>query len=114
MVFLPRTDLGAQERCRTIVETEILRFGYTIYGWRQVPVDISVIGEKANATRPEIEQIMIGRGDARLDNREFEKRPLHLRRRIEKAALAENIAEFYICSLSAARSSTRACSSPSI
>src|SRR6266481_724015 len=27
MVFLPRTDLGAQERCRTIVETEILRFG---------------------------------------------------------------------------------------
>ncbi len=39
MVFLPRTDLGAQERCRTIVETEILRFGYTIYGWRQVPVE---------------------------------------------------------------------------
>ena len=52
MVFLPRTDLGAQERCRTIVETEILRFGHSILGWRQVPVDISVIGEKANATRP--------------------------------------------------------------
>ena len=32
-----------------------------ILGWRQVPVDISVIGEKANATRPEIEQILIGR-----------------------------------------------------
>src|SRR5881397_317640 len=39
-VFLPRTDLGAQERCRTIVETEILRFGHRILGWRQVPVDI--------------------------------------------------------------------------
>jgi glutamate synthase domain-containing protein 1 len=62
-VFLPRTDLGAQERCRIIVETEILRFGHTILGWRQVPVDISVIGEKANATRPEIEQILIGRGE---------------------------------------------------
>ena len=24
MVFMPKTDLGAQERCRTIVETEIL------------------------------------------------------------------------------------------
>src|SRR5258708_16952964 len=100
MVFLPRTDLLAQERCRTIVETEILRFGHTILGWRQVPVDIAVIGEKANATRPEIEQILIGRGDARLDNREFEKQLYILRRRMEKAALAENIGEFYVCSLS--------------
>ncbi len=59
MVFLPRTDHAGQERCRTIVESEILGFGYYIYGWRQVPVDVSVIGEKANSTRPEIEQIMI-------------------------------------------------------
>ncbi len=100
MVFLPRTDLGAQERCRIIVETEILRFGHTILGWRQVPVDISVIGEKANATRPEIEQILIGRGDMAIDNREFEKQLYVLRRRMEKAALAANIGEFYVCSLS--------------
>ena len=99
MVFLPRTDFGAQERCRIIVETEILRFGHTILGWRQVPVDISVIGEKANATRPEIEQILIGRGNPQLDNREFEKQLYILRRRMEKAALAENIGEFYVCSL---------------
>jgi len=59
MIFLPRTDLDGQERCRSIVETEILNSGYSIYGWRQVPVNIGVIGEKANATRPEIEQIMI-------------------------------------------------------
>lgn len=51
MVFLPKTDFAAQELCRTIVETEILDYGYSIYGWRQVPVDTSVIGEKANATR---------------------------------------------------------------
>jgi len=43
MIFLPRIDLGAQEACRGIVETEILRFGYRIYGWRQVPVDNSVL-----------------------------------------------------------------------
>ena len=100
MVFLPRTDLGAQERCRIIVETEILRFGHTILGWRQVPVDISSIGEKANETRPEIEQILIGRGDPKLDNREFEKQLYILRRRMEKAAIAASIAEFYVCSLS--------------
>ena len=55
MVFLPKTDFAAQETCRTIVEAEILAFGHGIFGWRQVPCDVSVIGEKANATRPEIE-----------------------------------------------------------
>src|SRR3546814_1112763 len=59
MVFLPRTDFGAQERCRVLVEREILNFGYRIYGWRQVPVHPEIVGEKANATRPEIEQVMI-------------------------------------------------------
>ena len=41
-VFLPRTDFGAQETCRTIVEAEVLRLGHAIYGWRQVPVNIAV------------------------------------------------------------------------
>ncbi|NBQ84378.1 MAG: glutamate synthase large subunit, partial [Alphaproteobacteria bacterium] len=58
MVFLPRADLAAQERCRCIVEREILAVGHYIYGWRQVPVDIRALGAKAKATRPEIEQIM--------------------------------------------------------
>ncbi len=44
-VFLPRTDFGAQETCRTIVETEVLRMGYYIYGWRHVPVDVTCLGE---------------------------------------------------------------------
>ena len=58
-IFLPRTDLGAQDRARAIVETEVLRAGFTIYGWRQTPIDLSVVGSKADATRPEIEQIML-------------------------------------------------------
>src|SRR5579871_6290335 len=40
MVFLPKSDLGAQETCRTIVESEMLSAGYYIFGWRQVPVDV--------------------------------------------------------------------------
>ncbi|GEO82430.1 glutamate synthase large subunit [Pararhodospirillum oryzae] len=99
MVFLPKTDLGAQELCRTIVESEILSGGYTIYGWRQVPVNTSVIGEKANATRPEIEQIMIGNPKG-VDDEEFERDLFVIRRRIERRALAEHVAELYICSFS--------------
>ena len=98
MVFLPKTDLGAQERCRQIVETEILNFGYSIYGWRQVPINVACIGEKANATRPEIEQIMVNGGD--IDPARFERDLYVIRRRIEKQAIAAQVAELYLCSLS--------------
>ncbi|WP_186402755.1 glutamate synthase large subunit [Sphingopyxis sp. P1IMeth2] len=102
MIFLPRTDLGAQEACRTIVESEIIDAGYTIYGWRQVPVDVSVIGDKAQRTRPEIEQIMIaGPLPEEQSIDEFEKQLYLVRRRIEKKVIAAQIADFYICSLSA-------------
>jgi len=99
MMFLPRTDLAAQERCRQIVETEILRLGHGIYGWRQVPVNTTVIGEKANATRPEIEQIMVENRRAEGD-KQFEKDLYIIRRRIEKAVQAENVSDFYVCSFS--------------
>jgi len=99
MVFLPKTDLTAQEECRCIVETEILAAGFTIYGWRQVPVDVSVIGEKANATRPEIEQIMICNTKGVNDD-QFEIDLYVVRRRIEKKVQAAGIQDFYICSLS--------------
>jgi len=98
-VFLPRTDFGAQEQCRTIVETEVLRMGHYIYGWRHVPVNIDVLGEKANATRPEIEQILI-RCDKDIDEETFERELYIIRRRIEKAAAAAQIAGLYLCSLS--------------
>ncbi|MEX0970282.1 MAG: glutamate synthase large subunit [Paracoccaceae bacterium] len=96
-VFLPRTDFGAQETCRTIVETEVLRMGYYIYGWRHVPVDISCLGQKANATRPEIEQILISNSKG-ADEETFERELYVIRRRIEKAAA--NLNGFYICSMS--------------
>lgn len=99
MIFLPKNDLSGQEICRSIVESEILAFGYTIYGWRQVPVDISVIGEKANATRPEIEQIMIANSKG-VDAARFETDLYIIRRRIETRVLAEHLTDFYICSFS--------------
>ncbi|MGE3744976.1 MAG: glutamate synthase large subunit, partial [Sphingomonadaceae bacterium] len=101
MIFLPRTDLGAQESCRAIVESEIINFGYTIYGWRQVPVDVSVIGEKALRLRPEIEQIMIaGPLPDQASEAEFEKDLYLIRRRIERKVIEAQIQNFYICSLS--------------
>ncbi|MEM8823122.1 MAG: glutamate synthase large subunit [Pseudomonadota bacterium] len=98
-VFLPRNDFGAQETCRTIVETEVLRMGHYIYGWRHVPVNIDVLGEKANATRPEIEQILISNAKG-VDEETFERELYVIRRRIEKAAIAAQIPGLYLASLS--------------
>ena len=99
MVFLPRTNFGAQDSARAIVESEILNCGFYIYGWRQVPVQGKVLGDKANATRPEIEQILFcdpkGRPQEELD------RVLYLaRRRIENKAREAGLHELYVCSLS--------------
>ena len=99
MVFLPRTDFAARERARAIVEAEILREGFSFYGWRQPPVDTAVLGEKARATLPEIEQVLFR--DPRGRHAADVERVLYLvRRRIERRAREENLRELYICSLS--------------
>ncbi|MBU2956250.1 glutamate synthase large subunit [Paracoccus sp. 1_MG-2023] len=98
-VFLPRTNFAAQEACRTIVESEVLRMGHYIYGWRHVPVNTAVLGDKANATRPEIEQILI-RCEKDIDHVQFERELYIIRRRIEKAAAAAQVGDLYFASLS--------------
>ncbi len=100
MIFLPRTNLSAQDACRTIVETEIIRGGFNVYGWRQAPVDPSRLGARAALVRPEIEQILF----CDLQNRPTDalERALYLiRRRIERRAREASHQEFYVCSLSA-------------
>ena len=95
MVFLPRADLSLQEHARSQLEAEISAMGHRILGWRPVPVDIAVIGEKANATRPEIEQILI-ECTKPISESALETELYIARRRIEQQGLQD----FYVCSLS--------------
>ena len=99
-VFLPRADLGAQEAARTIVESEILRSGFFLYGWRQAPVDVTQLGERASATRPEIEQIMMAAPED-LSGEALERAMFLCRRRIEKRVDEAHLGDFYLCSFSA-------------
>jgi len=106
MMFLPRKDPDMQESCRVAVESEILRMGCTIYGWRQVPIRTDIIGDSANEGRPEIAQVIIEfpeRFTAATKQDVFERieRECYLmRRRMEKRARDKGIRDFYICSLS--------------
>jgi glutamate synthase (NADPH/NADH) large chain len=99
MMFLPKKNFNSQETCRAIVESEIIKLGYRIYGWRQVPVHAELIGEIANDSRPEIEQILIERKPD-VDEKRFELELYFIRKRIENAVRAKAINDFYICSLS--------------
>ena len=59
---------------------------------RQVPIDVACIGEKANATRPEIEQILIYDPELR-DEAIYERDLYVIRRKIEKQAIAAQISK---------------------
>ena len=93
MIFLPRTDFVAQEKSRTIVESEIIRGGFKIFGWRHVPINSSIIGEKAKATRPEIEQILV-LNDSYESKIELDKQLFIVRKRIEKETIGSKKNDF--------------------
>ena len=63
MIFLPRNDYGSQEKCRSIVETVLLKNNFYIYGWRQVPVNSKVLGTTAESSRPEITQVLFRKNE---------------------------------------------------
>ena len=100
MIFLPRNNYADQENSRTIVETELTKSNFSIYGWRQVPVNPKVLGEKANFTRPEITQVLFKHNDKNLSGKDLERKIYESRRKIEKEAIKNTIDGFYICSLS--------------
>jgi len=101
MVFLPRDNFNVQETCKTIFEKELTTSNFKIYGWRQVPINTKVLGEKANSNRPEITQVIFKPNDKNLTDIDLERKLYETRRRIENEVIKNNLDGFYICSLSA-------------
>ncbi len=99
MVFLPRTDYSEQEKCREIIETALLDGNYYIYGWRQVPINSSVLGKTADQSRPEIAQVMFKKNE-NLKTNDLERDLFETRKKIEKVARDNQLKNFYICSFS--------------
>ena len=73
---------------------------FNIYGWRQVPVNPKVLGEKAELTRPEITQVIFNYNDRDIKGKKLEIKLYEARRKIEKEASKNNLSSFYICSFS--------------
>jgi glutamate synthase domain-containing protein 2/glutamate synthase domain-containing protein 1/glutamate synthase domain-containing protein 3 len=100
MMFLP-TDPYTQARCRHITDTVLAEHKLFIFGWRVVPVNQAVLGDKALRTCPDIEQVLIGRPDpAAMSDDEFERKLFLCRNQIEDQVESQGIKDFYIPSFS--------------
>ena len=98
MIFLPR-ESGRQARARAIIEETIIAEGLVLFGWRKVPVATSALGDEAARTRPQIEQVLIGRPE-RLGAAEFERQLYLARNVIERRWTEAGLEDAYIPSFS--------------
>jgi glutamate synthase (NADPH/NADH) large chain len=100
MIFLPYNDYSSQEKCKTLIESELLRKNYYIYRWRQVPINTSVLGVKAESNRPEITQVIFKSNNNNLAGDDLERDLFVVRKKIEKQSNKLQLKDFYICSFS--------------
>ncbi|MBV8141130.1 MAG: glutamate synthase large subunit, partial [Verrucomicrobia bacterium] len=98
-VFLPHDNAYAQARAKAVIEEVLEHRGLFQFGWREVPLNVLVLGEKAQLTMPRIEQVLIGR-PAGMSDDEYERRLFLARNEIETRAHVDNIKNFYIASFS--------------
>src|ERR1700736_1836279 len=98
-VFLPHDNAYAQARAKAIIEEVLEHRDLFQFGWREVPLNVLVLGEKAQLTMPRIEQVLIGR-PAGMSDDEYERRLFLARNEIEKRVQLDNIRNFYITSFS--------------
>jgi glutamate synthase (NADPH) large chain len=97
MVFLNRNKKlanAAKQHLEDALKSESLE----VAGWRAVPVDPSACGQKALASLPEIEQIIVNASRS-MDAEQFERHLYMARRKTEKT-VGDNDDTFYIPSLS--------------
>jgi glutamate synthase (NADPH/NADH) large chain len=96
MLFLSQ-DAERAETSRNIIEKELSRETLTVVGWREVPVDPSVLGELARSTLPQIVQVFVNAPFA-WGATDLERRLYMVRRRVEKQLTEDP--DFYVVSLS--------------
>ncbi|MFW6365854.1 MAG: glutamate synthase central domain-containing protein, partial [Spirochaetota bacterium] len=100
LVFLPQ-DEDDRAYCKRTLESVIAAEGLHVVGWRDVPVDQSVIGEIAMRSEPKIRQIFVTADNGMLSR--LELKLYMVRKQAERAILGSDIAgkqSFYIPSLS--------------
>ena len=101
--FLPR-DPAALGLATTIVEEVLAGEGLPVLAWRDVPVDLGVLGAGARATCPTLRQALLAppANGGRSDDAAWERALYLARRAIERrvADAGPGMEPFFVCSLS--------------
>jgi len=96
MIFLNQ-DTDKSATAKQIIKEELERETLNVVGWREVPLDTSVLGEIAMSSLPQIQQVFIS-APAGWAPKDIERRLYLTKRRIEKRITDDS--DFYIASLS--------------
>ncbi|SHO47338.1 glutamate synthase large subunit [Desulfopila aestuarii] len=96
MLFLSRDEQLA-ETAQQVLDDELARETLTVVGWREVPIDPSVLGELAKKSLPRIVQVIVNAPFA-WGATDLERRLYMVRRRVEKRLVDDR--DFYVASLS--------------
>lgn len=102
LVFLPQ-DKSDRAGCMGILERVIAEEGQRLLGWREVPVNASVIGKLARDTAPFMAQVFIERSKSLREQPAFERKLYVIRKQAGKAVSSSAIRQkpfFYITNLS--------------
>jgi len=110
MVFLPKEEAQRRE-CEAVFERIVKEEGLVLLGWRDTPVDSTVIGRVAASSQPHIRQVFIcssaACGATPLQEDALERKLYVIRKRTESEIIRSQQIEseakksFYVCSLSA-------------
>jgi glutamate synthase domain-containing protein 2/glutamate synthase domain-containing protein 1/glutamate synthase domain-containing protein 3 len=99
VMFLPSDNEYETARAKAITEEVLEKRELFVFGWREVPINANVLGEKAQSTMPLIEHVLVGR-PAGMSDDDYERRLFLARNEIEDRAAADKIRNFYIPSFS--------------
>lgn len=101
-MFLPKKE-NQRIYCIDKFETYVKGQGLIILGYRDVPVDTSVIGKIAAETEPFVKQVFIGKGEKNQSDFEFNLKLFTARKQAEHDIINSKLSEssrFYLPSLS--------------
>lgn len=102
MLFAHKYDDFRKTQIETF-EKIVLEEGQKILGWREVPFDITIVGEGAKAVMPKLIQVFIGKDSGISDEMDFERKLFIIRKRAEQVIVPmceDKGGTFYISSLS--------------
>lgn len=102
MVFMPKSS-NQIAFCKTAFENAIKDQNLQILGWRDVPVDVSNLGQIAAEKEPSIKQVFVGKNGLDLTEQQFNAKLFAARKIAEHAVISSKISEshrFYFSSFS--------------